>query len=301
MPLLIFKIYNPSQFTIKVSYLQGEWRENALVFLKKGTSYGRMIRKENEGRERRVNRASQSGRFVGLDTMRGITLLSMIAYHASWDLVYLYGVNWPWYRSFGAYLWQQSICWTFILLSGYCLHLGRHRLKRGLAAFGGGVVVSLVTVVAMPDSPVICGVLTLLGSATLLSIPLEPLLRRIPARAGLAGCFLLFMLLRDVNAGYLGFEGARILALPDGWYRNLLTTWLGFPHPGFVSSDYFPLLPWLFLFLTGYFFYDLRSGEPSELKLPVVTAMGRHSLLIYLLHQPVIYGVLTVLHWLGML
>ena len=51
------------------------------------------------------------------------------------------------------------------LLSGYCFHLGRHRLRRGLMAFGGGVIVSLVTVFAMPDSPIICGVLTLLGSA----------------------------------------------------------------------------------------------------------------------------------------
>ena len=248
-----------------------------------------------------MNRGHQSGRFAGLDTLRGITLISMIAYHASWDLVYLYGVDWPWYRSFGAYVWQQSICWTFILLSGYCLHLGRHRLKRGLAAFGGGALVSLVTLIAMPDSPIICGVLTLLGSATLLSIPLDALLQRIPARAGLAGSFLLFMLLRDVNAGFLGFEGVRVLALPDAWYRNLLTTWLGFPYPGFVSSDYFSLFPWVFLFLTGYFFYKLRSDEPSDLKLPVATFMGRHSLLIYLLHQPVIYGVLTGLDLLNIL
>ena len=235
-------------------------------------------------------------RLDGLDTIRGITLISMIAYHASWDLVYLYGVDWPWYRSFGAYVWQQSICWTFILLSGYCLHLGRHRLKRGLAAFGGGALVSLVTVIAMPDSPIICGVLTLLGTATLLSIPLEPLLRRIPARVGLAGGFLLFLLLRDVNDGFLGFEGAHLAALPESWYRNLFTTFLGFPHRGFVSSDYFSLLPWLFLFLTGYFLYDLRGKEASNWKLPGITAMGRHSLLIYLLHQPVIYGVLTVWH-----
>ena len=237
----------------------------------------------------------------GLDTVRGITLLSMIAYHASWDLVYLYGVDWPWYRSFGAYLWQQSICWTFILLSGYCLHLGRHRLKRGLAAFGGGALVSLVTVVAMPDSPIICGVLTFLGTATLLTIPLDGLLRRIPARAGLAGSFLLFLLLREVNSGYLGFEGVLVAALPQWWYRNLLTACLGFPYPGFVSSDYFSLLPWFFLFLTGYFLYDLRRDTPSRLHIPGVTAMGRHSLIIYLLHQPVIYGVLMGLDLLNIL
>ena len=80
-------------------------------------------------------------RYAGLDTLRGVTLVSMMAYHACWDLVYIFGMDWDWYGSFGAYLWQQSICWTFILLSGYCVQLGRHRLRRGLMAFGGGALV----------------------------------------------------------------------------------------------------------------------------------------------------------------
>lgn len=69
-----------------------------------------------------------------LDSLRGLTLVSMIAYHACWDLVYLYGMPWDWYRSFWAYAWQQSICCTFILLSGYCWQMGRHPLRRGLDA-----------------------------------------------------------------------------------------------------------------------------------------------------------------------
>lgn len=51
--------------------------------------------------------ASRSGT---LDSLRGLTLVSMIAYHTCWDLVYLYGFDWGWYRSFQAYVWQQSIC-----------------------------------------------------------------------------------------------------------------------------------------------------------------------------------------------
>ena len=243
----------------------------------------------------------RKGRWDGLDTLRGATLISMIAFHASWDLVYMFGVSWPWYHSFGAYVWQQSICWTFILLSGFCLHLGRHRLRRGLAAFLGGAAVSAVTMIAMPGSSVFFGVLSFLGTATLISIPLEPLLRRIPTRAGLSGSFLLFMLLRDVNEGFLGFEGVRIAALPDGFYRNLLTACLGFPPAGFVSSDYFSLFPWLFLFLTGYFLYELRRDTPPRLRLPVVTALGRRSLVVYLLHQPLIYGVLMGLDVLNIL
>ena len=233
-------------------------------------------------------------RRAGLDTLRGLTLLSMIAYHACWDLVYLFHQDWRWYHSFGAYLWQQSICWTFILLSGYCLHLGRHRLRRGLMAFGGGALIWAVTTLAMPDSRVFWGVLSLLGTATLVSIPLDGLLRRLNARAGLAGSFLLFLLTRDVPQGALGFEGTRLLQLPQWLYRNDLTAILGFPPPHFFSTDYFPLLPWLFLFFTGYFLFLLRpeGTEPSMLRAGALSVLGRHSLLVYLLHQPVVFCAL---------
>ena len=236
-------------------------------------------------------------RYQTLDTLRGVTIVSMILYHACWDLVWIFGADWPWYRSDGAYLWQQSICWTFILLSGYCWSLGRHRLRRGLMAFGGGALVSAVTLLAMPEDRVLFGVLTLLGTSALLLIPLERPLRRLPARAGLAGSFTLFLLLRDVNTGFLGFEGAHLAALPEGLYRNLLTAFLGFPPADFYSTDYFSLLPWFFLFLTGYFLrrvqLDRQARPERDIRLPVFSTLGRHSLLIYLVHQPLVFGLLT--------
>lgn len=174
-----------------------------------------------------------------LDSLRGLTLVSMMAYHACWDLVYLYGMPWDWYRSFWAYAWQQSICCTFILLSGYCWQMGRHPLRRGLMSFCGGAAVSLVTLVVMPEEPVRFGVLTFLGAAALLTVPLRSLLDRTPPRLGLAVSFLLFLLVRDVNSGFLGFAGVPVLHLPQSWYASTLTTALGFPYPGFVSSDYF--------------------------------------------------------------
>ena len=136
-----------------------------------------------------------------LDTIRGLTLVSMIVYHACWDLVYLYRLDWGWYRSFWAGIWQQSICCTFILLSGFCWQMGRHPLRRGLMSFFGGAAVSLATLLVLPEAPVQFGVLTFLGSAALLTIPLRPLLLRIPPRPGLALSFALFLVLRDVNEG----------------------------------------------------------------------------------------------------
>ena len=239
----------------------------------------------------------RAARRDGLDTLRGVTLISMMVYHACWDLVYLFGHDWAWYRSFGAYVWQQSICWTFILLSGYCFSLGRRHLRRGLMTLGGGAAVSLAS--QLSGAPIYWGVLTFLGTATLLTIPLDRLLRRVPARAGLAGSFCLFWLARDVNDGYLGFEGSRLLTLPPELYQNTLTAFLGFPGPVFVSADYFPLLPWLFLFWTGYFLSRLPPLEDHrELRLPLVTALGRRSLLVYLL-QPLIFGGLWLLSSFG--
>ena len=229
-----------------------------------------------------------------IDTVRGAALVSMIAYHACWDFVYLLGCDWAWYRSFGAYVWQQSICWTFILLSGYCFFLGRRPIRRGLITFGGGLIVSAVTYVVLPEDPIFCGVLTFLCLATLMSVPVKKLLASIPPRLGLIGSFGLFMLFRDVNDGFLGFEGLHIAALPQG--TNLFTAVFGFPPASFHSSDYFSILPWIFLFWTGVFLSRLRPERDDLITKPVplITAMGRRSLLIYMVHQPVLYALLPL-------
>ena len=238
----------------------------------------------------------EARRWAALDNLRGLTLLSMIAYHACWDMVNLFGADWGWFRSAAAYVWQQSICWTFILLSGFCFSLGSKPLRRGLEVFGGGLLVTAVTLLVMPANRVVFGVLTLLGSCMLLMVPLERFLNRLPARVGLVGSAALFFLLRNVNSGSLGFEGLRFFTLPPWLYRNLLTAFLGFPPEDFSSTDYFSLLPWFFLFLTGYFVNRLwrerRRIPMGGARVPVLSALGRYSLLVYLLHQPVIYGLL---------
>ena len=242
-------------------------------------------------------------RYALPDTLRGLTLLSMIAYHGCWDMVYIWGADWPWYRSTGAYLWQQSICWTFILLSGYSFSLGRRHWHRGWLVFACGAVVTAVTCVVMPGQEIWFGVLTLLGSCMLLGAALERPLRHVPAGAGLALSGALFFLTRNVNRGTLGFEGLRLGALPAGLYRNMATAYIGFPFSGFHSTDYFSLIPWFFLFLTGYFLYRLTgeylAAAPNLGRCRPLEALGRRSLLVYMLHQPVLYGVTMVLHAIG--
>lgn len=249
------------------------------------------------------NTAPNKTRYALPDTLRGLTLLSMIAYHGCWDMVYILGADWPWYQSSGAYLWQQSICWTFILLSGFSFSLGRRHWRRGRLVFGCGAVVTAVTLVVMPGQEIWFGVLTLLGSCMLLGALLERPLGRVPAGAGLVLSAALFVLTRSVNRGYLGFEGLRLAALPGALYRNMATAYLGFPFPGFRSTDYFSLVPWLFLFLTGYFLFRLTgkhlAAAPDLGRCAPLEALGRRSLLVYMLHQPVLYGLTMVLRLLA--
>lgn len=239
-------------------------------------------------------------RYNVLDAIRGFTLISMVIYHAAWDLVYLFGFDWPWYLSTGAWFWQQSICWTFIFLSGFCLPFGHKKWKRGFTVFLCGYLVTVVTSLAMPESCVRFGVLTLIGSGMLLITPAEGLLKKCSPVFGFSTSLILFALTRNVNEGFLGFGPLHLLALPDFLYRNLFTTYLGFPVAGFRSTDYFSLFPWIFLFASGYFMHWIFAGNglmrhlrPGRLK--PVEWLGRHSLEIYLIHQPALYLIFYVL------
>ena len=124
---------------------------------------------------------STSTRCALLDELRGLDLISMMLYHGMWDLVYLFGVRAPWYGSWQGELWQQSICWVFLLLSGFCLPLGRHPVKRGAMVFGCGALVTAVTLIFMPADVVWFGVLTLLGSAMIITGLLEKWLEKVMA------------------------------------------------------------------------------------------------------------------------
>lgn len=229
-----------------------------------------------------------------IDLIRGITIIEMISYHFLWDLVYLYNADIPWYKSHGAYIWQQSICWTFILLAGFSWHLGKKHMKRGLWAFGGGVVVSLVTAIVLPNDRVRYGVLTLIGSCILIWILLDKVLKKIPAGVGVSVSFVLFLILRS-------WTKQDPIQLSDNllnvtWWKSVLA-YIGFPQAGFSSTDYFPLLPWIFLFATGYFLYSFlqEKGLINRLfgkwKVPGINFLGKHSLIIYMIHQPICYVV----------
>lgn len=233
-------------------------------------------------------------RYSLIDGIRGISIVSMVLFHFSYDVFMVYGVSPGWYGQLPVRLWQQSICWTFILVSGLVWQWSSRsrNLRRGILLNFWGLVISLVTWIAMPGEAVWFGILTFIGCAVLFCLPLERLLNRIPPVPGILACLLLFFQFQHVQNGYLGFGSLELVRLPDFLYECRLLTPAGFPFPGFASSDYFPWLPWFFLYLTGYFLGVIFRRNSvwqaaARRPLPLLSAIGRKSIWIYLLHQPI--------------
>ena len=226
-----------------------------------------------------------------LDVFRGICILGMVIVHLLYDLVELYHmIDWEYppiflfVRDWGSIL--------FLLISGICVTLGSHPIRRGLMVFGGGLLVSAVTIgmvildFAGTDMIIWFGILHCLGV-----------------------CMLLWPLFRKLHPVFLLLLGVAMVA--TGLYLNVYVRvsfpWLipfGILHPEFASSDYFPLLPNLGFFLLGCFLgKTLYRGKESLFprvndKNPLIVFLsgcGKHSLWIYLLHQPVITGLLTLI------
>ena len=240
------------------------------------------------------------GRIHMLDELRGLALLAMIVYHTLYDLGTMYGMNIgigtdPWLIVF-----QRCICCTFILVSGVSARLSRNVARRGCVVFGAAVLLTLFTAVFMPDFQILFGVLHLLGLSMILFSFLRRLLRHGSPWVWFGIFLLLFLLTFELPQGYIGIPGVIRFVLPQSLYRSEYTFFLGLPHPSFWSADYFPLLPWFFLFLAGTalgrFAQDGRFPKFTyRLRVPPLAFLGRWSLLVYMLHQPVICGVLWLL------
>ena len=245
-------------------------------------------------------------RYYILDSIRGITIISMILYHLIWDLVYIFEKNIPWFLSKSAYIWQQSICTLFIFLSGFCFSLGKNKLKRGLEVFWWGAMVSIVTIIFMPENKILFGVLTLLGSSMLIQIPMDKIFKKLDPIIFFITSIFVFIFTKSINTGILGLGGIIELKLPYSLYKNLFSAYFGFPPASFYSTDYFSLMPWYFLFLSGYFMYRIFEKFNLLNKLPNIRIfplewIGRNSLLIYILHQPLLYLILSLLYEMNLL
>lgn len=239
-------------------------------------------------------------RYHLLDSLRGFLLVLMIIYHTMYDISIFSRGEFSVFNT-GGYIFQQFIGWGFIFLSGMCRNMGKRHVRRGLIILAGAALVSLVSYIFMPEMPINFGILVFMGSATLIMIPLEKCIKESYAPVGILLCMLIFILCKNVPYGNLGFEGIEWIELPRFLYRNTATAYLGFPPIGFISGDYYPLIPWFFLYLSGYFFWkhfgkDQRIQKGLFVKVPILAFLGRHSLLIYLIHQPICFAAVYIIY-----
>ncbi len=238
---------------------------------------------------------SKSKRVGGLDLLRGSAIILMVIYHTLFSLVYLYGIDLNWFRS----PFLNNICvpivdGTFVLISGISTRFSRSLLKRGAEIFGWGMVMTIVTTVAVPDLSIKFGILHLMGLCMILTHLLCPLYDKLPRWLGIAIFASLFVVTYNLpNGGWLGIRGLAAVCIQTS---NPYLFPFGLLAPGFRSSDYYPLIPWFFLFTVGsYLGTWVKAGQapswlyPSRSK--ALEWIGRHSLWIYVLHQPVIVAV----------
>ena len=154
-------------------------------------------------------------RFFVIDASRGFALVNMVLFHYLYDGFMVFGKDSNWIYLPIVFFWQQSICWTFILISGFVWSWGhRKALKRGVILNLWGVVITLVTIVFLPEETIWFGILNCMGCSILLLLLLEKPLSKIPASFGMLLFFFLFQISYRVPDGYIKIVGFSF-AVPD--------------------------------------------------------------------------------------
>ena len=236
-------------------------------------------------------------RYHLIDLLRGVLIIAMIVYHFLFDLVYIFGVNIAWFNGTAASVIRTVGACGLILVSGISCNFSKSNLKRGVKIFLYGMALTLGTLALELFGLrlfIWFGVLHLIGVGGIVVGAFEGKLSKIPPALGAACSLMIYAFTYGVSNGFFGFFGIPLVKLPSYLYNFPGLEWLGLVTKGFSSSDFFPIFPNLFLFLAGYFVWKSVKlpAKISTAKLAPINFIGRHTLLIYLLHQPLIYGIL---------
>ena len=240
-----------------------------------------------------------------LDFLRGIALILMLFMHTSWDIRYEFHcrvfsyLEADWFWSFG----HPVIVVLFVSVSGICCTFSRNNVKRGLKLLAAStalfVVTFLITKFGGIDCLIIFNVLALLTCGVFLYAIVSYIEKKkninpniINLILGLAG---LYIVICGCNIHHMDYSTDSLIFLPVGFYMS--------SQP--AQADYMPLFPWLGVFLLGCvigrtcykdkktLFANRREGMKAVSR--PVEFIGRHSLVIYLAHQPVVYSILYLI------
>jgi len=232
------------------------------------------------------------GRIAAIDALRGLAILAMIVYHFSWDLSYFGLISIDVVQDPGWKAFARIIAGTFIGIVGVSLVLAArngarwpHYFRRLAIIVGAALLVTIGTWTLFPNDFVFFGILHLIAFASVAALPFLWLPVPVAFATGLVVLTLPFFFTADL-------------------FNNPLLWWVGFtPHPP-NTVDYVPVFPWfamaLFGIVAGRLF--LRRGSegsfarwvPKDILGRFAVTTGRWSLLIYLAHQPLLIGALTL-------
>lgn len=232
--------------------------------------------------------------------MKGFAIICMVIYHTMFDLKYMCGFDVPIFFDSWFNIIRDVFAGMFIFVSGIACNYSHNNLKRGVQCFLLGMVLTIVTSFATPNAPITFGILHCLGFCMIVYGLAEKYITKIPPLIGfIVSLFVFSMTLNVKDGNFLGINGFSI-QLPDFLSQNKLLFPIGIVSAGYTASDYFPLLPWLFLFTAGIFFgVWVKSGKmpafvyKTHCKFLALT--GKYTIWIYMLHQPVVYGILWLL------
>lgn len=224
---------------------------------------------------------NSSSRIWEIDFFRGIALLLMVVFHLIVDLTDFWGYNLNYMDGFWYYEGKLSAI-MFMAIAGVSSTLSIYQFRKGVVVFTWGLLITLVTYLYNPQTYIRFGILHMLGS-----------------------CMMFFPFIKKLRPIGLILAGTTVIA-SFYWTTQFTTPYslllpFGITPADFTSLDYYPLLPWSGFFLYGaalgqLLYKEHRSHLPQPHWLQPLIALGRHSLAVYLIHQPVLLTTLYILH-----
>ena len=222
---------------------------------------------------------SRSSRIHLLDEIRGIAIILMVIFHALYTMAFMFNLSFAselYYFFLPVSIWFAAL---FVLISGISCRLSHSNFKRGGKLFAICIALTAVTwlldtKLGFSNTVIWFGILHLLSLSMLIYGALAKWLDKIHPVISTVVFGLLFAITMHID--------------------DLFP--IGIVSPDFYSADYYPLLPWLFLFLIGASIGRwFKGGKLPEFcyneHVRPVAYCGRHTLVIYLAHQPLIYGI----------
>jgi len=225
-----------------------------------------------------------------IDALRGLAVTLMVLHHALYNLAAFLGAPWWFYRNPVFNVLQAFFVGLFIIISGVSSRFSRGNIERGSIVIVIAVIITYVTV--RMDMPIYFGILHLLGFLMIFYGLTRKLWDNIPRKAA-PFIYITLFVLSVLARNYFSPSSDNLII------RDLLSI-LGWRQPGFINFDNQTILPWIFIFLLGTWAGEyIKEGKfPAwfySIKVPFFPLVGRNALIVYVLHQPVLYGITMII------